>query len=165
MHTLENVDHSKGNPRLARRTRSVKAKPVAGLERTAKTPIAFIGTGKHSDSATGPKNIRCRGRSLGTCFDEILPDSKRGHKEFVLLGPPLSGRHRQTRMQTRLSARSSGFVESVGSSGGSDSELIQCADDTEERLQKKNLLAGTISLYRPNGIFRSVGTSLQHRMS
>jgi hypothetical protein len=120
MHTLENVDHSKGNPRPARRTRSVKAKPVAGLERTAKTPIAFIGTGKHSDSATGPKNIRCRGRSLGTCFDEILPDSKRGHKEFVLLGPPLSGRHRQTRMQTRLSARSSGFVESVGSSGGSD---------------------------------------------
>src|ERR1700730_14427145 len=53
-------------------------------------------------------------------------------------------RYDKGRIQKRLSARSSGFVESNGSGGKSDSELIQCADDTDEPLQKMNLLAGTI---------------------
>ena len=39
---------------------------------------------------------------------------------------PLPRRHYQGRMQKRLSARSSGFVESVGSGGRSDSELSMC---------------------------------------
>jgi ribosomal-protein-serine acetyltransferase len=98
--------------------------PDAAFFSNAETSSSFL-PGLETSSSPLPKYLRCRGRSLGTCFDEILPDSKRGHKEFVLLGPPLSGRHRQTRMQTRLSARSSGFVESVASSGGSDSGLRQ----------------------------------------
>jgi hypothetical protein len=36
---------------------SVKAKPVAGLERTATTPIAFIEARKRHDSATGPEDL------------------------------------------------------------------------------------------------------------
>ena len=39
---------------------------------------------------------------------------------------------------------------------------IACADDTDERLQKKNWLAGIISRYLRNGICRSVGTLLRH---
>ena len=68
-------------------------------------------------------------------------------------------------MQKRLSARSSGVVESPRSGGGSDSELSPCADDTDERLQKKSLLAGITSRFRHNGICRSVGTLHRHRMS
>jgi hypothetical protein len=38
-----------------------------------------------------------------------------------------------------------------------------CAVDTDEPLQRKNLLAGFISRYRRNGICRSVGTLLRLR--
>jgi hypothetical protein len=40
-----------------------------------------------------------------------------------VLVAPISGFDHEGRMQKRLSTRSSGIVESVGSSGGSDSEL------------------------------------------
>jgi hypothetical protein len=40
-----------------------------------------------------------------------------------------------------------------------------CADDTDERLQKKSLLDVITSQYHPNGICRSVGTSPRLRMS
>src|ERR1700719_1700873 len=53
----------------------------------------------------------------------MFPESERSHQKIVFVGTPISRRHRQTRMQTRLFARASGFVESVGSGGGSDSEL------------------------------------------
>jgi hypothetical protein len=56
---------------------AVQSEPVARLERLARTPIAFIGAGKRCDSATGPEDLRCGGRSLGTCFDEILPHPER----------------------------------------------------------------------------------------
>ena len=71
--------------------------------------------------------------------------------------------HHQGRMQIRLSARSSGVMESPRSGGGSDSELRRCAEDTDEQLRKKNLLADTTSQYRRNGICLSVGTLLQLR--
>ena len=61
----------------------------------------------------GPEDIRCRGRSLGTCFDQIPAPPERSDQKSVLLSPPISGRHRQTRMQKRLSARSSGVLESL----------------------------------------------------
>jgi hypothetical protein len=41
---------------------------------------------------------------------------------------------------------------------------MTCADDTDGRLQKKNLLAAIIFRYRRNGICRSVGTLPQLRM-
>jgi ribosomal-protein-serine acetyltransferase len=41
----------------------------------------------------------------------------------VLIGTPISGCNLKGGMQKRLSSRSSGIVESVGSGGGSDSEL------------------------------------------
>ena len=135
LNTPLRVDHSKSDPRFARRTGGVKAKPVARLECLAETSIGSFRGWKRRDPAPGPENLRCRGRSLGTCFDEISPDSERSHQKFVFVGSPLSGRDHQARMQKRLSARSSGFVESVGSGGRSDSELIH-ADGMEERLQR-----------------------------
>ena len=68
----------------------IKAKPIACLERFATTSFGTLRGWKRCDPATGPEDVRCRGRNLGTCIDEILSDSKRGDKEFVLLGPPLS---------------------------------------------------------------------------
>ncbi len=124
----------KANPRFARGVGSVKAKPVARLECLATTPIGSFGSGQCRDPAPGPENIRCRGRSLGTCCEEILPDSQRCDQEFVFVGPPISGRHRQTRMQKRLSARSSSFVESVGSGGGSDSALKPVTPDCHRKV-------------------------------
>jgi hypothetical protein len=52
------------------------------------TPLGSFRGWKHRDSSFGPEDIRCGGRSLGTCLDEILPDSERGDKEFVFVGPP-----------------------------------------------------------------------------
>jgi hypothetical protein len=74
--SLTNVDHSKGNPRLARRARSVKAEPVARLECFAEASIASIGAGKRCDSATDAEDIRCGGRYFGKCSDDIFPDSE-----------------------------------------------------------------------------------------
>jgi hypothetical protein len=111
------------------------------------------------------KTFDAEGENLGTRFAEILADSERGDQKSVFVGSPISRRDDQGRMQKRLSSRSSGTLESVGSGGGSDSELIQCAEDTDERLQKKSLLAGITSRFRRNGICRSVGISLQLRMS
>ena len=123
MNTKSHVNRSQGHPRFARRVGSVKAKPVTRLECFAKTSTGSFRERKHHDSATGPEDIRCRGRSLGTRFDEILPDSERGDQKSVLLGSPISRCDHQGRMQNRLSARSSGTLESSRSSGGSDSEL------------------------------------------
>ena len=102
---------------------SVKGEPTACLERPPADTRPSLGSWQNRDSATGPEDIRCGGRNLGTCFDEISSDSERGDQKPVFIGTPVPGRHHQGRMQTRLSARSSGFVESVGSGGGSDSEL------------------------------------------
>src|ERR1700726_780603 len=71
----------------ARRFGSVKAEPVARSERTATAPLSSFRGWKRSDPATGQEDIRCRGRSLGTCFDEIFPHSER-------LDESPRGRHR-----------------------------------------------------------------------
>jgi SOS response associated peptidase (SRAP) len=83
----------------------------------------------------------------------------------MLLGSPLPGCNHQGRMQKRLSSRPSGVVESSRSGGRSDWELSPCADHKDGRLQKKSLLAATISRFHRNAICRSVGTLLQHTMS
>jgi hypothetical protein len=59
----------------------------------------------------------------GTCFDKILQNSQRSDQKFVRICAPLSRCYHQGGMQRRLSARSSGVVESSRSGGGSDSEL------------------------------------------
>jgi hypothetical protein len=92
MNTSQHVDHSKGDSRPARRTRSVKAKPVARLERSPKTSLGSFRAGEHCNSATDPEDIRRGRRDPGTCFDKILPDSERRDQELVLLGTPLPGR-------------------------------------------------------------------------
>jgi hypothetical protein len=89
--SLTNVDHSEGNPRLARRARSVKAEPVARLECFAEASIASIGAGKRCDSATGAEDIRCGGRYFGKCSDDMFPDSELP----VHLGTPLPGRYQR----------------------------------------------------------------------
>jgi hypothetical protein len=99
----------------------------------------------------------------GEILEHALTKSFRIRNEAI--GTPIQRRYHQGRMQIRLSARPSGTLESVGSGRGSDSELSPCADDTEGRLQKKNLLAAIISGFHRNGICRSVGTLRQHRMS
>jgi hypothetical protein len=62
----------------------------------------------------GSEDIRCRGRNFGTRSHEISPDQERGDQKSVFFGAPISRRHYQGRMQKRLSARSSGIVESIG---------------------------------------------------
>jgi hypothetical protein len=108
---------------FSRRARIVKAKPPAGLERTPTAPFGSLRGWKHHDSATGPEDIRCGGRNFGTGFDEIPAPAERGDQKFVFLCSPISGCHRQIRLQSRLSARPSGFVEGVGPGGGFDSKL------------------------------------------
>jgi hypothetical protein len=58
MNTNRDVDHFKGDPRFAGRTRSVKAKPVAALERTATTPLGSFRGWKRHDSDTDPEGFR-----------------------------------------------------------------------------------------------------------
>ena len=117
------------------------------------------------DSGIDSEDFRCGRRDPGTCSDEIPPPPERRDQKSVFLRPSIPRRDHQGRMQKRLSARSPGVVESVRSGGGSDSELSPCADDTDERLRKKNLLAAIISQFHRNGICRSVGTLRQHRIS
>src|SRR5271165_1240992 len=82
-----------------------------------------IGDGKRCDSSACSEDIRCRGRSVGTRSEEILPSPERCNQKSVFLGAPLSRCYHQGGMQRRLSARSSGVVESSRSGGGSDSKL------------------------------------------
>src|SRR6202035_5594872 len=93
------------------------------MERAAKTPHGSLGDGKRCNSSACSEDIRCRGRSVGTRFEEILPSPERCNQKSVFLGAPLSRCYHQVGMQRRLSARSSGVVESSRSGGGSDSEL------------------------------------------
>ena len=59
--------------------------------------------GEHCDSGTGSEDIRRGRRDTGTCFDKILPDSKRGDQKFVLLRSSLPGRdHQGKRMAAYL---------------------------------------------------------------
>ena len=88
--------------------------------------MGSLGAWKRRDSAACSEDIRRRERGLGTCLGENAQDSKRSDQNFVLLGTPLPRRHHQGGMQKRLSPRSSGFVESVGSGRRSDSELSMC---------------------------------------
>jgi hypothetical protein len=57
------------------------------------------------------------------CFDQISPDSERCHQKSLLRSAAFSRRDPERGLQTRLSARSSGSVESPRSGGGSNSEL------------------------------------------
>src|SRR5258708_894975 len=84
---------------------SSKQSPLRAWNVLQRLRLVLSEAGKRCDSATGPEDLRCGGRSFGTCFDEILPDLERRDQKSVFFGPPLSGRHRQTRMQKRLSAR------------------------------------------------------------
>jgi hypothetical protein len=58
------VDHSKGNPRFARRAGSVKAKPVAGLGCFATTPIGSFGSGQRRDPDPTQKTFDAEGEAL-----------------------------------------------------------------------------------------------------
>ena len=92
----------------------------------------------------------------GTCSDQILSDSERGDQKFVFLGTPISGRHHQSRMQKRLSARTSGPLESSRSGGGSDSELSHVRTDEprrgkSSRSENFRLWATALQLGSPSG--------------
>jgi hypothetical protein len=126
----------------------------ACLERAVKTPPCSFRECKRCHPATGPKDIRRGGRNLGTRFDEVFPESERGDQKSVFIRTPLSGHHHQGRMQKRLSARSSCFVESVGSGGGSDSELIQCAD---KGVSPDFRLTQSLSLHRKKTVKSNLG--------
>jgi hypothetical protein len=57
MNAHSHVDHSKGNPRFARRTGSLKAKPIASLERSPKTPFGPVRGWKRHDSDTFERKV------------------------------------------------------------------------------------------------------------
>jgi hypothetical protein len=82
MNTFQHVDHSKADPRFARRTRSVKAKPVARLESSPETPLGSFRGGERVHSSIDSEDFRCGRRDPGTCSDEILPDSERRIKSL-----------------------------------------------------------------------------------
>jgi hypothetical protein len=68
-------------------------------------------------------------KAEGEALEHALTQSFRIRNEaIVLISTPISRHQRQTRMQKRLPARSSGVVESVGSGAGSDSGLSRCVD-------------------------------------
>ena len=69
------------------------------------------------------KTFDAEGEVLENASEEILPSPERCNQKSVFLGAPLSRCYHQGGMQRRLSARSSGVVESSRSGGGSDSEL------------------------------------------
>src|SRR5580693_1840150 len=100
-----------------------KQSRLRAWSRAAKTPRGSLGAGKRCDSSACSEDIRCRGRSVGTRFEENLPSPQRCNQKSVFFGAPLSRCYHQGGMQRRLSARSSGVVESSRSGGGSDSEL------------------------------------------
>src|SRR5271166_1494366 len=101
-----------------------QSRAVCLLGACCKDPHGSLGDGKRCDSSAGSEDIRCRGRSVGTRSEEILPSPERCNQKSVFLGAPLSRCYHQGGMQRRLSARSSGVVESSRSGGESDSELI-----------------------------------------
>jgi hypothetical protein len=82
MNAITDVDHSKGDPRFARRTWNHQSKACCAL------------------------GMSCR--DFDWFFLRLETSARRNHKG---------------RMQKRLSARSSGALESVGSGGGSDSKI------------------------------------------
>ena len=51
---------------------------------------AVLSENGHVATTTGPEDIRCRGRNLGTCPHEISPDSERCHQKSLLLGATVS---------------------------------------------------------------------------
>jgi hypothetical protein len=64
MNTYQHADHPKGDSRLARRTRSVKAKPVALLERSPKTPLGSFRDGEHCNPPPAQKTFDAEGEIL-----------------------------------------------------------------------------------------------------
>jgi hypothetical protein len=72
MHTLENVDHSKGNPRPARRVASFKAKPVARLERLVETSIGSFRGWKHAIPLPAQKTFDAEGEVLEHALKKSL---------------------------------------------------------------------------------------------
>jgi hypothetical protein len=85
--------------RFARRTRSVKAKPIARVERSPKTSLGSFRDWKRCDPTTAQKTFAAEGEALEHALTKSLPDSERGHQELVLLGTPLPGLDHQGRMQ------------------------------------------------------------------
>jgi hypothetical protein len=88
------------------------------LLRSVLAEVANVG---HSGS--GSEDLQRGRRDPGTCFDQILPPPEQSDQKSVFLSPPIQGRNHQGRMQKRLSARSSGALESSRSGRGSDSGL------------------------------------------
>ena len=64
VNTIRDVDHSKDDPRFARRVGSVKAEPVARLERSAKTPLGSFRGWKYCGPATAQKTFDAEGEAL-----------------------------------------------------------------------------------------------------
>jgi len=54
---------------FSRRARIAKAEPVARLECLTATQDGSFREWKRRDSTTGTEDLRCLGRSLGTCID------------------------------------------------------------------------------------------------
>jgi hypothetical protein len=126
LNILKNVDHSKGNPRFAGRIGSIKAKQVAGSERTLRTPTArsiLSDAGNTPIPSRPQKTFDAEGEALEHALTRSFRIRNEPIKGLVFLRLPLQGRYHQGRMQKRLSARSSRFVESSRSGGGSDSGL------------------------------------------
>ena len=69
--------------RVLSTSQNVKGKPVACLECFATAPLGSFRGWKRRDSTTGTEDLRCRGRSLGTCIDDPCTSGTKRSKVCV----------------------------------------------------------------------------------
>ena len=131
------VDPTPRPPRSPGRIGSVKAKPVACLERPPADTSPLL---SDLDKTEIPPPARKTFDAEGEILEHALMKSLRIRNEAIKSLCSSLGRfrqrHHQGRMQKRLSARSSGPLESFGAGGGSHSELSHLRTDEPRRRNK-----------------------------
>jgi hypothetical protein len=137
MNTSRHVDHSKGNPRFARRIGSVKAEPVAGLECVAGTPVGPFGSGRRCHPVTGQKTFDTEGEILKHALTKCLRARNDAIKSLCSAVRRVSRCDLKRKLQERLPTGSPGNVESselvlplTGSSVPTAHGLILCGPRT-----------------------------------
>ena len=118
-----NVDHTEGNSRLAHELEASKQSRLRAWSVLQRLRMVLSEVGSVAIPPPAKKTFDAEGEALEHALRKSFPSPQRCNQKSVFLGAPLSRCYHQGGMQRRLSARSSGVVESSRSGGGSDSEL------------------------------------------
>jgi hypothetical protein len=103
------------------------------LECLAETPFGSSDLGNVAIPPPAQKTFDAEGEILEHALTKYFRLRSEAIKGLCSSVTPISGRHHQGRMQIRLSARSSGIVESIGSGGRSDPELKNSDTGNKDR--------------------------------